>query len=93
MVAVLSCLLQGALDAVLCRPTGLQEAEAAMLHVWSNLKASGTFILFTHGPLSLRMPLLERLQWSVRMDVVDATADAEFGDASTFVYVCKKPYL
>lgn len=58
---------QGTLDAVLCRETGLhlaQDAAAGWRTVYNNLKAPGTFILLTHGPPSLRRPLLDQLQWS-----------------------------
>jgi hypothetical protein len=55
---------KGTLDGLLCKEDGLQEAQAALFSVWSNLKSPGTFIMFTHGPPSLRMPLLSQHKWS-----------------------------
>jgi len=57
-------LSQGALDAILCQESGVQDAEAAMQVVWNNLKGPGTYVLFTHGPPSLRMAMLSKLQWA-----------------------------
>ena len=75
---MLPAMPQGALDAVLCRDNGLEEAEAAILHVHNNLKAPGTFILFTHGPPSLRMPLItSKLKWSQVTIKVLMPTDAE----------------
>lgn len=42
----------------------MQDAEAAMQVVWNNLKGPGTYLLFTHGPPSLRMAMLSKLQWA-----------------------------
>lgn len=57
--------LQGTLDGVLCRDTGLQDAEAALRHIHNNLTSPGTYILLTHGPPSLRLPLLNKVQWEI----------------------------
>lgn len=75
---------QGTLDGLLCKEDGTQEAEAALVNVWSNLKSPGTFILFTHGPPSLRMALLSKQAWSsisVRA-ILPGTATAQGGSQS-----------
>jgi hypothetical protein len=56
-------LLQGTVDSLLCRDTGLQDAAAALRNIHNNLKSPGTLMMFTHGPPDLRLPLLKKLQW------------------------------
>jgi hypothetical protein len=103
-LAAAADLCQGYLDAVLCKDTGgFQEAEAALLNVWNNLKGPGTYLLFTHGPPSLRLPLIHKHAWAstVAKAIVPAegdnlqlvSVDAQPVDAAAFVYICKKPYV
>jgi hypothetical protein len=56
-------LLQGTVDSLLCRETGLQDAAAAMRNIHNNLRSPGTLVMFTHGPPDLRLPLLKKVQW------------------------------
>lgn len=63
--------LQGTIDGLLCKPTGRNEAEAAIRNIHNNLKSPGSLILFTHGPPSLRLPLLNTVAWeSVSVKVI-----------------------
>jgi hypothetical protein len=64
-------MLQGTIDGLLCRPTGAVEAEAAIRNIHNNLKCPGSLILFTHGPPSIRLPLLNKVAWeSVSVKVI-----------------------
>lgn len=68
---------KGTIDGLLCKPTGSGEAEAAIRNIHTNLKCPGSFILFTHGPPSIRLPLLHKVAWeSVSVKVIVPAAGA-----------------
>lgn len=76
---------KGTIDGLLCKEAGMEEAQTALLNVWSILKSPGSFIWFTHGPPSLRMPLISQQKWSgvtVRVIMPAGTATAAAGAAA-----------
>ncbi|WIA18211.1 hypothetical protein OEZ85_009683 [Tetradesmus obliquus] len=62
---------KGTLDCVLCRETGEQDAQQALTVIDNNLKNPGTFVMVSHSPPDVRLPLLKRVAWdSIQVKVI-----------------------
>lgn len=57
------CWLQGTLDCILCRDTGLEDVVKALQVIWNNLKSSAVFVMVSHGTPEMRLPLLQQSAW------------------------------
>ncbi len=57
------CGLQGTMDCILCRDTGLEDFRKALQVVRNNLKSPGVFVMVSHGTPDLRLHLLQQEAW------------------------------
>ncbi|KAF6262974.1 hypothetical protein COO60DRAFT_557265 [Scenedesmus sp. NREL 46B-D3] len=79
---------KGTLDCVLCRQTGEEDAQQALTVIDNNLKNPGTFVMVSHSPPDVRLPLLKRVAWeSIQVKVVAPTdlSKVAAGEASMMV--------
>ncbi|CAA0829444.1 S-adenosyl-L-methionine-dependent methyltransferases superfamily protein [Striga hermonthica] len=76
---------KGTLDSLLCGQNSQHNSSKMLEEVWRVLKDKGVYILITYGSPNYRLPVLQNLNWTIKLHVIEKLQPGNHNNSSNLI--------